>query len=180
MHTTSNHIGHVDVKTLTATQRTILAAMAAGRFDEVNAIYSDPERTRPSLELMRQLADLGLVTLLEGSDGLWQAGMWGASLTCLGLNTAYRSAGGEFGSHIECGEWDARGRCSGCRTQRPLDARAYQDYLEAIGPTAAMWQRSGPQLFCAEHGYVRRDDVNTQKVCRLPGTSMHDGGLFRV
>jgi hypothetical protein len=31
-----------------------------------------------------------------------------------------------------------------------------------------------------EHGFVRRDEITTQKVCMPAGTNWHDGGLARV
>lgn len=170
----------VDPGELTASDRRVLHALYEGAYGDPWAVYSDPSRRTPSRPQMRALASLGLVTFLDGKDAGWAKDMWGAWLTCLGANTVFRSGPGEFGSHPGCGQWRVDGTCTGCRSRRPLDADAYAAYLRALGTVEREHQESGPRLFCVEHGWVRRDEITTQKVCRLRGSNKHDPSLIRA
>lgn len=176
-------VGHATVVTLdelTTPERRLLTNMYAGKYGEPQTVYSEPGRSSPSRPTMRALASLGLVTYLEGRDAGWDPQMWGAALTCVGSNVVFRAAGGPYGTHPGCGPWNALGRCLGCRAKRPLDAVAYEDYLDALSDEDCAHQLAGPRLYCVEHGWVRRDDITTQKVCLSKGTAMHEPSLFRV
>jgi len=60
------------------------------------------------------------------------------------------------------------------------DQRAYDDYLSSLTGDDLKHESASPDLFCIEHGYMRRRDITTQKVCGLPGSSFHGGGLMRI
>jgi hypothetical protein len=173
----------------------LLHRICTGQFgDGPSVVYSSPGRGRPSQRLLRALDGLGVIQFTDATAGNWERGMWGARLTCAGANAVFRGypvhligpgpdPGGVTGldGHPGCtGGWRPDGACTNCPAKRPLDKAAYEAYLAALGPARRDEQVNGPQLFCTEHGWLRRADITTTKVCRLPGTVFHDGGLFRV
>ena len=56
----------------------------------------------------------------------WDQGMWGARLTCVGMNAVFRHDGGsDRDSHPGChGYWAADGVCDTCSAVRPWAANA--------------------------------------------------------
>lgn len=166
----------------------LLLGVYAGDFGEdPGVVFSAPGRRYPTQALLRSLHHLGVIEFVDAEDGGWERGMWAARLTCVGANAAFRHVpphGGQKGSldlHPGCGgHWLPRGTCDSCRAVRPLDRHAYAGYLAALQAEDEDRQRRAPRLYCIEHGFMRREHINTQKVCRLVGTHMHDGGLFRV
>ena len=170
---------------LTASDLTLLRRIYTGHFGEGRGVvYSEPGRRSPTQRLMRSLHALGVVEFMDEHAGGWDRGMWGARLTCLGANAAFRDehrSGTYLDGHPGCeGGWLPDGTCTGCSQRRPLDRAAYDAYLDALDTDARIEQERGPQLYCIEHGYLRRRDITTTKVCRQPGTVFHDGGLMRV
>lgn len=157
-------------------------------------VYSAPGRRRPSQRLLRALDGRGVIQFTDAAAGNWERGMWGARLTCAGANAVFRGYPAQPGGpgtdpggvtrldgHPGCaGGWRPDGGCTNCPARRPLDRAAYEAYLAALGPAGRDEQVCGPQLYCIEHGWMRQADITTAKVCRLPGTVFHDGGLFRV
>lgn len=127
----------------------------------------------------RILASAGLMRFLEGADGGWAAGVWVAYLTCNGFNALWRHAND---THVDgCGgRWSASGRCDRCQQRRRLDLFAYRTYLESLNASDRQAELRTVPLWCVEHGYLRYADITTTKICRLPGTPLHDGGLDRV
>ncbi|WP_016894104.1 hypothetical protein [Mycobacteroides abscessus] len=127
----------------------------------------------------RQLARKGLARYVNSVEGGWPAGMWAAYPTCNGLNAMWRHAGD---THVDrCGApWNPDGTCSGCRTRRPLDLPAYEQYLAALTIPDRQAELRTSALWCIEHGYIRRIDVTIQKTCPFKGSSIHDGGLDRI
>lgn len=165
---------------------TLLHRMYSGRFGEGRGVvYSQAGRPDPSVEQLVRLHRIGVVEFYSGRQMGWDQDMWGARLTCVGMNAVFRHDGGsDRQSHPGChGYWAADGVCDTCSAVRPLDAKAYAEYLVAardINPFEAERQANGPQLYCIEHGFMRRIHITTTKVCRLPGTEFHDGGLARI
>ncbi len=127
----------------------------------------------------RQLARRGLVRYFNSRDGGWPAGMWAAYPTCNGHNAMWRHA---RDTHVDgCrARWNRDGSCSGCGAARLLDLAAYEAYLSALSSEERAKELSTSALWCLEHGYLRRADVTTKKMCRLPGSSIHHGMLDRV
>jgi hypothetical protein len=173
----------------------LLARIYTGRYgDGPGVIYSSPGRRLPSQRLLRSLDSRGVIQFTDAEAGRWERGMWGARLTCRGANAVFRGypvrPGGRgpglgdvthLDGHPGCpGGWRPDGNCESCPAKRPLDRTAYEAYLAALDPGGRDEQLNGPQLYCVEHGWMRRTDITTTKVCRLPGTVFHDGGLFRV
>jgi hypothetical protein len=170
----------------------LLHRICTGQYgDGPGVIYSAPGRRRPSQRLLRTLDDLGVIQFTDAATGNWGRGMWGARLTCVGANAVFRGHPVQHAAdpgdviqldgHPGCtGGWRPDGDCTSCPATRPLDRAAYETYLAALDPGRRDRQRNGPQLYCIEHGWIRRADITTTKVCRFPGTVFHDGGLFRV
>jgi hypothetical protein len=172
----------------------LLYRICTGHYGDPGAIYSAPGRRQPSQRLLRALDGLGVIEFTDAKGGNWERGMWGARLTCAGANAVFRAypvrpgepnanPGGvtRLDGHPGCaGGWRPDGNCTNCSSKRPLDRRAYEIYLDALTPSDRDEQVNGPQLWCIEHGWMRRADVTTVKVCRLPGTVFHDGGVSRV
>lgn len=127
----------------------------------------------------RNLARRGLLRYRNSIEGGWPSGMWAAYPTCNGRNAIWRHAGD---THIDgCGApWNPDGTCSGCARKRALDLAAYEAYLSTLSATDRNWELSTCPLWCTEHGYMRRIDVQTTKVCRFNGSPLHAGGLFRL
>ena len=127
----------------------------------------------------RKLAHRGLVRYLNSDQGGWPAGMWAAYPTCNGFNAMWRHAGD---THVErcSAPWNPDGTCTGCRARRLLDLPAYETYIAALPPQDRTEELAVSALWCAEHGYLRRLDVTTQKTCRFTGSPLHDGLLNRV
>ena len=127
----------------------------------------------------RILGSMGLMRFLEGADGGRAKGTWIAYLTCNGFNALWRYAGD---THVDgCGgQWTANGTCASCHQRRRLDLPAYRSYLDAMSAGERRDERSTAALWCVEHGYLCRGEITTTKICRLPGTPLHDGGLDRV
>lgn len=121
----------------------------------------------------------GLARYVSGAEGGWSAGMWAAYPTCNGFNAMWRHAGD---THVDgCGSvWNADGSCSGCREVRRLDLLACERYIEALPAEARDAELRTAALWCGEHGFIRRADVTTGKMCRFVGSPIHDGGLDRV
>jgi hypothetical protein len=180
---------------LSSTELALLYRICTGQYgDGPGVIYSAPGRRRPSQRLLRTLDGLGVIQFTDAAAGKWDRGMWGARLICAGANAVFRGYPvrlGEPGAdpgdvvqldgHAGCpGGWRPDGNCTSCPARRPLDRASYEAYLAALDPGGRDEQLSGPQLYCIEHGWMRRADITTTKVCRLPGTVFHDGGLFRV
>ena len=127
----------------------------------------------------RRLAQKGLAQYLASAQGGWPAGMWAAYPTCNGLNAMWRHAGD---THVgDCGaRWRPDGTCSMCNAKRLLDLPAYERYLAALpGPDREI-ALSVSALWCNEHGYLRRPDITTQKLCRFSGSPLHTGLVSRV
>ena len=127
----------------------------------------------------RKLAGRGLVRYLNSDQGRWPAGMWAAYPTCNGLNAMWRHAGD---THVAgcAAPWKPDGTCTGCRDRRLLDLPAYETYIAALPPQDRTNELAVSALWCAEHGYLRRADVTTQKLCSFTGSPLHDGQLNRV
>lgn len=174
---------------------TLLSRIYIGQYgDGPGVVYSAPGRRHPSPRLLRTLDGLGVIQFTDAAAGNWERGMWGARLTCAGANVVFRGypvrtgePGADLGDVIQLdghpgctGGWRPDGSCTNCRVRRPLDRAAYETYLGALGSGERDEQLNGPQLYCIEHGWMRRPDITTTKVCLLPGTVFHDGGLFRV
>jgi hypothetical protein len=204
-----NRLWEVSTPTdLTPFEVALLRRVYTGAFgDGPGLVYGEGETARPShhsgdlsqpgasvdtAATLRALTGLGAIEWLDHrSQRGWSTGMWGARLTVVGANavfcaerkTATDSQAGLDG-HPGCrGHWRRDGTCTGCRALRPLDRTAYLSYLDALSDVdraTALGQADGPQLFCVEHGYLGRAQISTDKTCRLPGTHLHDGGLFRV
>lgn len=186
--TFSRHWAHRPPVELTPAEARLLRLVLHGRpADGVEpwTLYSGAASPRTDTSRRRALQRLeptGVVEVFLGVEMGWDASMWGARLTCLGANSLYRFDGDV---HTECpalsnAPWAQSGTCTGCSRPRPLDAEAYRTHLAALSPFGYCEQVNGPQLYCAEHGWVRKADVNSMKVCRLEGTVFHDGGLDRV
>lgn len=180
---------------LSPEELTLLYRICTGQYgDGCGVVYSAPGRRRPSQRLLRTLDGLGVIQFTDAAAGNWERGMWGARLTCAGANAVFRGYPVQLGGtgsvpggvtrldgHPGCtGGWQPDGSCTNCPAKRPLDRTAYETYLAALSPAGRDEQINGPQLYCIEHGWMRRADITTTKVCRLPGTVFHDGGLFRV
>ncbi|WP_241473887.1 hypothetical protein [Mycolicibacterium neoaurum] len=63
---------------------------------------------------------------------------------------------------------------------RRLDQLAYDRYMEVLAAESRAAELRTSALWCAEHGFIRRADVTTDKTCRFRGSPVHDGGLDRV
>jgi len=172
----------------------LLYRICAGEYGDPGVIYSVRGRRYPSQRLLRTLDGLGVIQFTDTAAGKWERGMWGARLTCAGANAVFRAwpirpaepgagPGGvtRLDGHPGCmGGWRPDGTCTSCLAKRPLDRAAYDIYVAALDPDRRDEQLTGPQLYRIEHGWLRRADITTAKVCRLPGTVFHDGGLARL
>lgn len=180
---------------LSSGELTLLHRIYIGQYgDGTGVIYSARGRRLPSQRLLRALDGLGVIQFTDAEAGKWERGMWGARLTCAGANAVFRGYPVRLGEHRAdpghviqldghpgcTGGWRPDGNCTNCSAERPLDKAAYKTYLAALDPGGRDEQLNGPQLYCIEHGWMRRAAITTTKVCRLPGTVFHDGGLFRV
>ena len=89
--------------------------------------------------------------------------------------------GAESGVAGRCpnGRWSSGGICTGCGALRRLDEQAWDSRLETLTEAASAAELR-TCLWCPEHGYMRATQITTTKVCRLPGSTFHDGGLDRL
>lgn len=165
----------------------VLVEMALGHFDDERGIaYSQVGRRRPTQTTMRDLHRLGCVEFIDAKAGRWERGMWSARLTALGANAAARHEAGQvegqlLDRHTGCdGFWRPDGTCTAGSHLRPLDNVAYHAMTAALPDEQAAVERRAPRLWCIEHGRLRSHHITTKKVCQLPGTHLHDGGLFRI
>lgn len=165
----------------------LLVDLAVGAFgDEPGMVFSEPGRRRPTQAMLRRLHRLGCVQFTDAAAGRWDPGMWGARLTVLGANAAYRHEardldGQRLDRHVGCdGFWLPDGTCTVANHLRPLDSPAHQRMMAALPKNELAEERRAPRLWCVEHGRLRTRHITTQKVCHLPGTHLHDGGLFRI
>lgn len=132
--------------------------------------------------LASELALMGhnnLVTFVDAAGGGWDKGMWGATITCVGSNAAYRFFGTpERHVHVSTrcdGSWNLDGTCTGCSELRELDADAWDVYVSVTSDDLPR-----ARLYCVEHGFMRERHVKTTKTCPLVGTENHDVGLMRM
>jgi|GEM_PF-4444263 len=166
------------VDDFTKAEIALLGGIYTGAYGDPGIIYSSPGRRTPNQKTLRALDSLSVIDFYDADQGGWSRGMWGARLTCLGANVAFRAAAN---AHLGCGgTWQPDGSCDHCRQLRPLDDAAYADYLLALQPDDRDWQSKGPQLYCTEHGWMRRSNVTTTKTCHQQGTPFHEGGLYRA
>lgn len=135
--------------------------------------------TAPGARTAKALAVKGALFWLSAREAGWERGMWGAYLTCVGWNALWRSAGD---THVNgCGQpWLPDGCCTGCSELRRLDLAAWEAMLGTLDPTQRASEVSRAALWCPEHGYLRQRHVTTAKVCMLPGSALHDGGVARL
>jgi hypothetical protein len=143
------------------------------------ALYGEHTSERDA-RTARALRDQGCVQYFTGKDCGWEAGMWGAYLTCVGWNAMWRFFG-DIHTDGHCGQaWRPDGLCGGCGAKRYLDAQAWADRLATLVPADRERETARSRLWCPEHGFIRAADVRTDKVCQLAGSTRHDGGLNRV
>jgi len=165
---------------LTDRQAELLLTAAQGD----GTIYSGGPKSSSNSRVARTLAAAGLVRFIEAQDAGWARGMWAAVIHCEGMNALWRH---HDDRHIEgcaagrCtdGRWSSDGTCTGCRDLRRLDDLAWDARLETLTETARSVELH-TCLWCPEHGYMRASQITTIKVCRLPGSTFHDGGLNRL
>lgn len=157
-----------------AEARLLLAAATSRDF----AVYGARTST-PAARTARSLRAKRCVRYIVGRQNGWESGMWAAYPICAGWNALWRH---HQDRHIDgCGQpWLPSGDCSGCSARRRLDLHAWDRRLETLTGEQLRRETGRTLLWCAEHGYVRADDVTTAKVCLLAGSSLHDGGLARV
>ena len=71
------------------------------------------------------------------------------------------------------------GTCFGCPDLRRLDDSAWDNRLETLTESARAAELH-TRLWCPEHGHMRASQTTVTKICRLPGSTFHDGGLNRL
>jgi hypothetical protein len=191
----SAHPSAMDTPVITAAEERLLRAAAEAGGVAYNT--GDTRRDRTQARTFSRLALAGAVTFTDAAAGGWERGMWAAHLTANGWNALFRwyavsTDDGVRDRHIgrvdikghhrrPCeGYWNLDGTCDTCGALRPLDGIAYRLYLDALAPEAREVEERAPRLWCTEHGRMRAAHITTQKVCLLPGSDFHDGGLARI
>lgn len=192
MHLHPSAMGTPDI---TPAEERVLRAAA----DDGGVAYNtgNTRRDNSHARTFARLATMNVVTFTDAAAGGWERGMWAAHLTANGWNALFRWHATEIdgetrdrhigridikGHHRRpCeGYWNLDGTCDTCGALRPLDDIAYRVYLDALAPEAREVEERAPRLWCTEHGRMRAAHITTQKVCLLPGSDFHDGGLARI
>lgn len=164
------------------TDRQARLLLTAARGD--GTIYSGGPQSSSNSRVARTLAAAGLVRFIESRDAGWNRGMWAAVVQCEGMNALWRHhddrhVDGCTAGRCTDGRWSPDGTCTDCRDLRRLDDLAWDARLETLTETARSVELH-TCLWCPEHGYMRASQITTTKVCRLPGSTFHDGGLLRL
>lgn len=141
-------------------------------------LYGD-SRAAPR-DRVKRLAGLGLFAWMDWRRCNWQAGMWGATLTCLGFNTLWEQAGDRH--EPGCGNpWGVDGACTGCGALRRLDADAWGGYFDSLVGEDRSMVEGKTRLWCGEHGFLRWEQWQTDKTCRVqPASSEHETNTMRI